>query len=140
MLYEVLPIEIDRLLGEAAGLKTAGYRFVIITCTALDANQFDLLYHFDRNLELRHLRLTLDAGRDGPSISPIYFAAFLAENEIQDLFGIRFTGLAVDYQRTLYGEESTRITPFCKYTVVAPPRANEQPESEPGTMRTQEEA
>ena len=140
MLYEVLPIEIDRLLGEAAGLKTAGYRFVTITCTALDANQFDLLYHFDRNLELRHLRLTLDAGRDVPSISPIYFAAFLAENEIQDLFGIRFTGLAVDYQRTLYGEESTRITPFCKYTVVAPPRANEQPESEPGTMRTQEEA
>ena len=140
MLYKVLSIEIDRLLGEAAGLKTDGYRFVTISCTALDANQFDLLYHFDRDLELRHLRLMLDAGRAVPSISPIYFAAFLVENEIQDLFGIRFSGLAIDYQRTLYGEESTRITPFCKYTVVASTRANEQPGPKSGATLTREEA
>jgi hypothetical protein len=72
--------------------------------------------------------------------SAIYFAAFLVENEIQDLFGIRFSGLAIDYQRTLYGEESTRITPFCKYTVVASTRANEQPGPKSGGTPTREEA
>ena len=118
MLKELLPVGIDNLLGETAGIKVAGYRFVTMTCTALDQDSFDILYHFDRGLELKHLRLTLPAGTAVPSISPIYFAAFLVENEIQDLFGIRFTGLAVDYDRTLYGDEKTRITPFCKYTVV----------------------
>ncbi len=118
----------------------AGYRFVTLTCTALDENHFDILYHFDLGLELKHLRLTLAAGTAVPSISPIYFAAFLVENEIQDLFGIRFTGLAIDYERTLYGEEKTRITPFCKYTVVTSngPRDPSGPESA-GT-RTQEDA
>jgi ech hydrogenase subunit D len=140
MLKELLPVGMDNLLGETAAVKMAGYRFVTLTCTALDENHFDILYHFDRGLELKHLRLTLDAGTAVPSISPIYFAAFLVENEIQDLFGIRFTGLAIDYDRTLYGEEKTRVTPFCKYTVVTPhgPRDPSGPES--AGMRTQEDA
>jgi ech hydrogenase subunit D len=140
MLKELLPVGIDTLLGETAAVKMAGYRFVTLTCTALDENHFDILYHFDRALELKHLRLTLAAGTAVPSISPIYFAAFLVENEIQDLFGIRFTGLAIDYGRTLYGEEKTRVTPFCKYTVVTPhgPRDPSGPES--AGMRTQEDA
>jgi ech hydrogenase subunit D len=140
MLKELLPVGMDNLLGETAAVKMAGYRFVTLTCTALDENHFDILYHFDRALELKHLRLTLAAGTAVPSISPIYFAAFLVENEIQDLFGIRFTGLAIDYGRTLYGEEKTRVTPFCKYTVVTPhgPRDPSGPES--AGMRTQEDA
>jgi ech hydrogenase subunit D len=140
MLKELLPVGIDNLLGETAAVKMAGYRFVTLTCTAVDENHFDILYHFDRGLELKHLRLTLAAGTAVPSISPIYFAAFLVENEIQDLFGIRFAGLAIDYERTLYGDEKTRVTPFCKYTVVTPhgPRDRSGPES-PG-LRTQEDA
>ena len=118
MLKDLLPIGIDNLLRETAAVKTAGYRLVTLTCTALDENHFDILYHFDRGLALKHLRLEVAAETPVPSISPIYFAAFLVENEIQDLFGIRFTELAIDYERTLYGDEKTRVTPFCKYTVV----------------------
>jgi Ni,Fe-hydrogenase III component G len=40
------------------------------------------------------LPLTVPKDTLVPSISPVYFAAFLVENEIQDLFGIRFQGLA----------------------------------------------
>jgi ech hydrogenase subunit D len=140
VLKELLPVGTDNLLGETAGIKVAGYRFVTMSCTVLDADHFDILYHFDRGLELKHLRLTATGDMAIPSISPIYFAAFLVENEIQDLFGIRFTGLAIDYDRTLYGEEKTRVTPFCKYTVVTPhgPRDPSGPES--AGMRTQEDA
>jgi ech hydrogenase subunit D len=140
MLKEPLSVYIDNLLGETAALKVAGYRFVTVTCTALDENHFDILYHFDRELELKHLRLTLVAGTAVPSISPIYFAAFLVENEIQDLFGVRFKGLVIDYGRTLYGDETTRSTPFCKYTVVTPHGACGQSGSESDGRRTQEES
>lgn len=140
MLKQLESVDTNNLLGETAAVKMAGYRFVTVTCSALNESHFDLVYHFDREFNLKHLRLTLDAGTEVPSISPIYFAAFLVENEIQDLFGIRFTGLAIDYQRTLYGDETTRVTPFCKYTVVSLPGANEQPGPESGGLRTQEDA
>jgi ech hydrogenase subunit D len=139
MLKELLPVGIDNLLGETAGIKVAGYRFVTMSCTALDADHFDILYHFDRGLELKHLRLTATGDIAIPSISPIYFAAFLVENEIQDLFGIRFKGLAIDYERTLYLEETTRITPFCKYTVIASPSETVQSPPESGGMRSRED-
>jgi ech hydrogenase subunit D len=140
MLKEPLPVGIDNLPGEAAAAKMAGYRFVTLTCTALDEKHFEILYHFDRELELKHLRLTLTADAAVPSISPIYFAAFLVENEIQDLFGIRFTGLAVDYDRTLYGDEKTRITPFCKYTVVTAHGTGDPSGSQSPGTRPQEDA
>jgi len=140
VLKDLLSVGIDNLLGETAGVKVAGYRFVTMTCTALDQGSFDILYHFDRGLELKHLRLTLAAGAAVPSISPIYFAAFLVENEIQDLFGIRFKGLALDYERTLYGDETTRITPFCKYTVVASQGETNPAPPESGGMRAREDA
>jgi ech hydrogenase subunit D len=139
MLKETLTVGIENLLGETAGLKVAGYRFVTISCTALDADNFDLLFHFDRGLELKHLRLTVARDVVVPSISPIYFAAFLVENEIQDLFGVRFKGLAIDYGRTLYLDEAPRITPFCKYTVLAPHSESVQTPPPSEGIRTGEE-
>ena len=139
MIEDLLPIGIDNLLRETAALKIAGYRLVTLTCTALDENHCDILYHFDRGLALKHLRLMVAAETPVPSISPLYFAAFLVENEIQDLFGIRFSGLAIDYERTLYGEDKTRVTPFCKYTVATARPAEVLAKSESGACFTREE-
>ena len=69
MLEDLLPIGIDNLLRETAAVKTAGYRLVTLTCTALDENHFDILYHFDRGLALKHLRLEVAAETPVPSIS-----------------------------------------------------------------------
>jgi len=140
MLENFLPIGIDNLLGETAAAKVAGFRFVTLTCTALDENYFDILYHFDSELELKHLRLKIAAKTVVPSISPLYFAAFLVENEIQDLFGIRFSGLVIDYERTLYGDEPTRVTPFCKYTVVTSQGAGDQSGTDSGAVPARKEA
>ena len=114
---EVIPVSVETVLGEAARAKAEGWRLVTMTCVELDAASVDLLYHFDRDFELKHLRLTASKDALVPSISPLFFAAFLVENEIQDLFGVRFHGLVIDYGRTLYLGEDVKEAPFCRYVV-----------------------
>lgn len=118
MIENVTAVRADAVVGEAAKMKADGYRFVTLSCVELDENSADILYHFDKALQMRHLRLTVAKDVRVPSISGVYLAAFLAENEIQDLFGIRFEGLAVDYDRTLYLESEVTSAPFCRYVTV----------------------
>ena len=117
MQANVIFVTTDMLVGEVAKTKIEGFRFVTMSCVEFDGNTLDLLYHFDKDLALKHLRLTGIKNNSVPSISVVYFAAFLVENEIQDLFGLRFDGLVLDFERTLYLDEDVKITPFCKYTV-----------------------
>ena len=114
---EVICVSADTVVGETAKIKIKGYRFVTMSCAELDESMVDILYHFDKDLKLKHLRLTVSRKAPVPTISSVYFAAFLVENEIQDLFGVRFKGLAIDYERTLYLDEDVKVTPFCKYVV-----------------------
>jgi hypothetical protein len=44
-------------------------------------------------------------------------AAFLAENEIQDMFHLKFKGLIIDFNRTLYFDDNAQTAPLCRYTV-----------------------
>ena len=117
MREEIIPVLPGALVGEVAKLKVQGYRFVTLTCTELDATSVDILYHFDKGLELKHLRLTSGKADPVPSISPVYFAALLVENETQDFFGLKFEGLVVDFQGTLYLEEEAIKTPYCRFSL-----------------------
>jgi ech hydrogenase subunit D len=117
MREEITPVSPADLIGEVAKLKIQGYRLVTLSCTEIDASRIDVLYHFDKELGLKHLRLTAMKGEPVPSISPVYFAALLIENEIQDFFGLKFQGLVVDYQGMLYLEEEALKTPFCKFSI-----------------------
>lgn len=109
---EVVPVLSDHLVQETLKLKLAGYRFVTLTCLAAGEEAFEVLYHFDRDLTLQHLRLTQPRETPVPSISKVFFCAFLAENEAQDQFGIRFDDLVLDYGRTLYLEKGIETPPF----------------------------
>jgi ech hydrogenase subunit D len=117
MQEEVIFVSSETLVGEAAKIKVEGFRLVTMSCVELDGDTVDILYHFDKDLTLKHLRLTASKDSAVPSISSVYFAAFLVENEIQDFFGIRFKGLVLDYERTLYLDSEVKIKPFCKYSV-----------------------
>lgn len=117
MREEVIPISLDAVVGEAGKMKAEGYRLVTMSSAELDAEKVDILYHFDKNLTMKHLRLTVAKDVQVPSISSVYLAALLVENEIQDLFGVRFKGLAIDFNRTLYLDEEIKTTPLCRYTV-----------------------
>jgi ech hydrogenase subunit D len=83
-------------------MKSQGFRLAQICCTKLPET-LELFYSFDKDFELRNLRVTLpDASTAIPSISSVYWNAFLYENEIHDLFGIQIQGIAVDYQGKFY--------------------------------------
>ncbi len=109
---DVVDVTTSTLLGEVARLKTEGYRLVTLSGLNTGSDQAQVLYHFDKQLVPLHLRLTVSFSDVVPSISPICFAAFLAENEIQDLFHIRFSKLVLDYDCKLFLTATTKTTPF----------------------------
>ena len=98
---EMVSIDKKELVGAAAELLATGYRLVQIGCTTL-ADGYEMNYSFDRDYRFKNLRFTAKAGEEVPSISCIYWNAFLYENEIHDLFGIPLTNIVIDYRGTLY--------------------------------------
>ncbi|MCP3943883.1 MAG: NADH-quinone oxidoreductase subunit C [Desulfobacteraceae bacterium] len=119
-MLDTLHLTKETLREEVEKMKSKGYRFVTITCLEIDEDFVELLYHFDKDLELIHYRMQVAKGTTMPSVSTIFFAAFLVENEIYDQFGIKFDDLVLDFGGTLYldeDEEEVTSTPFCRYSV-----------------------
>jgi ech hydrogenase subunit D len=106
---EIIPIEKDALLGAVSDLFAQGYRMVQIGCTTLE-NAYELNYSFDKDYHFKNLRITAKPEDEIQSISVIYPNAFLYENEIHDLFGIKIKNISVDYKGTLY--RTAIKTPF----------------------------
>ena len=121
-MLDTITITGDSVLDEVTRLKNKGYRLVTMSCIDL-GDDFDVLYHFDLDLKMVHLRLTSPKGEHIPSISGIYLAAFLIENETKDHFGIDFDGIALDFGGNLYLEPEVKKFPFCKVSVT---KKNEQ--------------
>jgi ech hydrogenase subunit D len=118
------------LVAAVTKLKAEGWRLVTCSSVELDATEMEILYHFDKNLELTNLRVPVAKGGTLPSISGVYFAAFLVENEIRDQFSLTFDGLVLDYQGKLYGDTVTTpvTSPFCSMQIkkaAATPEAKE---------------
>jgi ech hydrogenase subunit D len=98
---EMIAIEKRDLVETVASLRSSGWRLVQICPTTL-AGHYEMNYSFDKDRQFRNLRFTLGPGETVPSISLIYGNAFLYENEIHDLFGIKIENITVDYHGTLY--------------------------------------
>ena len=111
------PVDPSSLPARATGMRGNGWRLMQICCTAAGPN-FEILYSFAKERALQGLRATVP--REGaalPSISAAYLCAFLYENEIHDLFGITFDGLAIDFGGNLL---KTRVkNPFAAATTQA---------------------
>ncbi len=97
MMENVSNISSDALLGFVQDMMYSGYRFITITCVDNGDGTKDLLYHFDKELEMKHARVSVGKDDRIPSISGIYFCAILVENEIKELFGVNIKNIAVDY-------------------------------------------
>ena len=113
----ILSIQLSQVVGEAARIKAEGYRFVTLSYVEKDVDQVEILYHFDRELQMTHLRLTIARDDAIPSITPVFLSAFLVENEMQDLYGLRVEGLAIDYNKTFYLDAEVKEAPLCTYVV-----------------------
>jgi len=90
------------LISKVASKKANGCRLVQICATTLAA-AWELTYSFDLDGLLTHLRLEVPFGDPRiPSVSGIYPCAFLYENEMNDLFGLKVEGMTVDFHGSFY--------------------------------------
>jgi ech hydrogenase subunit D len=105
MTFEEQPIktvDVKELLGHVDEFHKMGYRFVQACCTKLGPNSFEITYSFDKDLKLTNLRIAVTGEEEIPSITGIYRGMFLYENEMMELFGVKVTGINLDFKGTLY--------------------------------------
>ena len=99
---ETETVDVQTLSKRVAELSSAGWRLVQ-ACATLVGEQFEVTYSFDLQYRLLNLRLYIPKqGAQLPGIGPSFPASFTYENEFQDLFGIKVTGLNPDFEGKFY--------------------------------------
>jgi len=102
----IMPVE---LLDKVSDLKEQGCRLVQICCSKHD-DALELDYSFDRKYQLVDLKMSVTPDDEIDSISAIFPPAFLYENEIEALFGLKVKHKSVDFGGKLY--QTAKQTPF----------------------------
>jgi ech hydrogenase subunit D len=98
-IVNILPADLAKHVEE---FYSDGFRLVQINCTKL-SNEWEMNYSFDKDFKFVNLRFTLTTiESEIQSVSNIYWSAFLYENEIADLFGLKFKDMAIDYKGSFY--------------------------------------
>jgi ech hydrogenase subunit D len=115
----------DKLVAEVKARRDQGWRLVQIGVTGL-GESLEVNYSFDLEQRFCNLRFTIPAaGARLPSVSSVYWCAFLYENEIHDLFNITFDGMAIDFKGNFYQTSKpfpfAQATPGVSTSVVQPP-------------------
>lgn len=114
----ITSIASEELTGSVENFKNSGYRLVQMCCTYKDG--LEITYTFEKDNVLNNLRLNITPDTEVESIGGIYSYAFLYENEMKDLFGVKIAHMAVDFKGRLY--QTAVDTPF------APAKENAKPE------------
>lgn len=112
---EFSPLALGDLRREAAFLKADGWRFVQTHAVSTDEG-IDLYYSFMKDGLLRNLRIEAVTPADVvPSITDMFLAAFVFENEARELFGVNMGPIAIDFGGAMYapavGDPMTILTP-----------------------------
>ncbi len=95
----IIDVALENLTSEVERVHADGYRLVQIGCTDIGGS-YEVNYSFDKGYQFKNLRLTIGPETEVPSISGIYWGAFVYENEMHDLFGIPVTGINIDFKGT----------------------------------------
>lgn len=111
---ELIPA-VQKMLAEKARLGTA-------SCLDL-GDKFEIIYHFEPQESpepLKHIRVRIAKEDTLPSISNIYLCAALIENEIQELFNVQISGIALDFQKRFLRAKESPEAELLKPTPYAP--------------------
>ncbi len=92
----IIPVEAADLLNKVRDMKKDGQRLLQICATKVSEG-FQILYSFDKDHELTNLRVTFPEEVEIQSITGEYWGAFIYENEMHDLFGIKIINNELDY-------------------------------------------
>lgn len=120
MIDNVIDVTIDNIVGEVMKMKNDGQRLVTYSAYAAGEGKIGLLYHFDKDSNNSHLRLVADMDKPIPSVSGVYFAALLVENEIRDQWDVVFDGLILDFNRTLLLDPEVTKVPLANNLKIEP--------------------
>lgn len=92
----ITPVANADLLSVVRGMKKDGFRLLQICATKVSEG-FEILYSFDKDHELTNLKLTVPEEEEVQSVTGEYWGAFIYENEMHDLFGIKIVNNELDY-------------------------------------------
>lgn len=98
---EIMQVDRETLITEVLQLKHRDYRLIQI-CAANAGEGIDITYSFGKEYKMVGLRLSILPDEEIVSISDIFAPAYLYENEMHDLFGVRVKMMSMDYDGNLY--------------------------------------
>ena len=99
--YKLTTIEFADLSLMALEMRGIGARLSQI-CSVRTKDGFDLLYSFVKDYDFINYKVSIDEDTEIESITSIFPNAFLYENEMSELFGIKIKYIALDYKNKLY--------------------------------------
>ncbi|MCL2320340.1 MAG: NADH-quinone oxidoreductase subunit C [Treponema sp.] len=105
---QMIDIEKVDLLNKSLDMKNSGYRLSQICAVKLEKLMF--LYSFVKEGKLVTLRFYAELEDPVESLSWLYSYAFLYENELKDLFGVKMVNMRLDFQGHFY--DTAVKTPF----------------------------
>lgn len=99
---DFITLDKSEILDDAKQRCLGGWRYVQILAVNCDGS-VDLVYSYMLDGRLENV-VVHDVTRQDEikSISEVYFEAFVCENEIHDLFGVSFDGIAIDFLGNFY--------------------------------------
>ncbi|MBQ3386387.1 MAG: NADH-quinone oxidoreductase subunit C [Eggerthellaceae bacterium] len=108
---EFIPIQLRELPEVSKKMKADGARFVQLLAVHEDLGNA-LVYSFMKDDALLNYRIDKVSDEDTvPSITGEYLNAFVFENEVHDLFGVKITDIAIDFKGKFY--KVTEPNPMC---------------------------
>lgn len=114
--YDFQPLELTDLRREAAFMKADKWRFVQMLAANNEVSGVDLYYSFMKEGDLRNYCIeAVSKQTEVPSITDLFLAAFVFENEARELFGVNMGPIAIDFSGGMYApaedEPMTFISP-----------------------------
>lgn len=112
---EFVDLPLEKLHREVAVRKADGWRFIQTHAVNTD-DGVDLYYSFMKDGYTMNLRVAgVTKENIVPSITDLFLAAFVFENEARELFGVNMQGIAIDFAGAMYApaesEPMTFISP-----------------------------
>ena len=111
----------DSLLSKMEEMKKKGARFLTISVNDVNETDVELIYHYEIDDHVENLHMVVPKDKPIQSITGVYIAAFIAENEAQDLFKVTFKDLAVDLGGKMLKDDISPSTLLKSATGPQPP-------------------
>ncbi len=113
------PLALEDLISTCKEYKEKGYRLAQILPKLERDDSITLIYTFVMGSEVVNFKITgiVKGETEVPSVTELYIACFVYENEAHDLFGVNIKGNVLDFQGKFYSFGEGIETPM---TIITP--------------------